>query len=649
MKAPSPIAGKLPDSAPGAAVAVVVVALSLESGGYGAEALGIAAALTWIAVLVTALGPARDRVLSRTFVLAAAALAFIAVFAAFSLGWSLDRGAGFEDVVRLSGYLGAFVLAGLLIRPGQGRSILLGLAAGLVAVSALALASRLAGIGGGDADLVASMRSSAGRLSYPVGYWNALGSMAAMAVPLLVWAAAEARGRAGAAIALGTMPIVGLTAYMTSSRGALIAIAIGAGVAIAASRSRGRAFAAFAVGVAVSIPAAVAATLGSGILDAPLATPGRAEAVVGAAVLVGVAAAALLGPPAVSRGAAIAIPGLRMRHVLAAAFAALVVLVLLAGPGRIAGDFAATSGREASTGSGDLSVTGSGRAQFWSTALDAAGDEPLRGIGAGSYGLYWNRYGNLETPVRNAHSEPLELLAELGIAGLAAFLVFFGAIAAAGVPPARDRGGRGGGPAAGAALGLIATGLVGVLIDWTWDVPATAVPILVAAALCANGTFAAGRSRSASTASTSIRIPAPAIALVAVVFAVPAIWAAGVLAASGNRLAASDEALAAGRLDDAATAARSAAAIEPWSSEPWLRLATIEQAAGNLAAARLDSIRAIELTPDDFRPWLLASGLEGELGNRGGLVAYGGRALILAPLVIPRASIEPGLGVGSGS
>ena len=103
-----------------------------------------------------------------------------------------------------------------------------------------------------------------------------------------------------------------------------------------------------------------------------------------------------------------------MRHVLAAALAALVALVVIVGPARIAGDFAATSGREATAGGAQLSVAGSGRAQFWSAALEAFADEPLRGIGSGSYGFYWNRHGTLETPVQNAHSEPLELLAELG-------------------------------------------------------------------------------------------------------------------------------------------------------------------------------------------------------------------------------------------
>ena len=306
-----------------------------------------------------------------------------------------------------------------------------------------------------------------------------------------------------------------------------------------------------------------------------------------------------------------------MRHVIAAALVALVALVLIVGPGRIAGDFAATSGREANAGQARLSVAGSGRAQFWSTAVDAFADEPLRGIGTGSYGLYWNRHGSLETPVQNAHSEPLELLAELGIAGLAAFVVFFAAVGTAGIRRARQPGGA----AAGAALGVIATGLVGIAIDWTWNVPSVAVCVLIAAAALTTRALEPAGSRSRarrgrrrcrrrSSRSSPRRSRSRAV------------WAGGVLAVAGDRLDASVDAFAAGHLDEAATAARSAAAAEPWSAEPWLRLATVEQAAGNLEAAQMDLRKAIELTPADFRPWLLASGLEANLGNARVASAY---------------------------
>jgi len=327
------------------------------------------------------------------------------------------------------------------------------------------------------------------------------------------------------------------------------------------------------------------------------------------------------------------------------ALVALAGLIIIVGPGRIAGDFASTSGREAEADSGQLSVTGSGRAQFWSAALAASGDEPLKGIGSGSFGLYWNRHGDLQTPVQSAHSEPLELLAELGPIGLVAFLAFFAAIAGSGIRRARTADGA----AAGAALGLIAAGLVGILIDWTWDVPAVAVPLLVAAAVLTAGALDSAPESAAAAPGRRFQVPAPAFAVLAVAFAVPAIWAGGLLAVATNRLDASGDALAAGRLDEAAAAARSAASAEPWAAEPWLRLATIEQAAGNLEAARMDARRAIELAPEDFRPWLLASELEDELGNEKAVLAYATRAFSLAPLVIQRASIKPSLGFSRGS
>jgi len=625
---------------PAIAVAVIVISLALDSGGYGGIGLGVATAAVWIAIVLAALGPGRERRFSRPFLLAAAALAAITLLAALSLGWSLDRSAGFTDVVRLSGYLGAFLLGGLLLGPGSGRSALAGAGAGLVVVCLLALGSRLLGTGSGDSGLVALIPSSAGRLSYPIGYWNALGALAAMAVPVLVWVASEDRVRRASGFALAGLPPALLTAYMTSSRGALIAAAIGAAVVIAAADSRSRALAGLAIGVLASVPALVAATLGSGILDEALSTPGRAEYVVLGCLLLGIAFAIVVGRPAVARSSAIRIPGLRMRHVLAAALAALVAVIALVGPAEIAGDFAAPSARATPSGLAQLSVAGSGRAQFWSAAIDAFAEQPLKGIGAGSYGLWWNRHGSLETPVENAHSEPLELLAELGVVGLVAFIAFFAAAAIPGIARARGRGGG----AAGAALGLIATGLVGILIDWTWDVPAVAACVLLAVAVLTGRALDPPDSLSAGEASPAARrivLPASVVALVAALMAIPAVWVGGVLAVASDRLAASEAALADGRLGEAAAAARSAAAAEPWAAEPWLRLATIEQAGGNLAAARLDVRRSIELTPADFRSWLLASSIEKSLGNTDVTYAYAARALALAPLVLPRAADDP--------
>ncbi len=199
-------------------------------------------------------------------------------------------------------------------------------------------------------------------------------------------------------------------------------------------------------------------------------------------MLVGFAIAVAAGPPAIERLGRMRFRGIKLRHVLVASVALLAVLLVLVGPGRIAGDFAAKSGRQAAPTGGTgirLSVSGSGRAQFWGSALDAFASAPVKGIGTGSFPTYWNQHGGLETPVQNAHSEPLELLAEVGPLGFLAFFTFFGVAAGTGIRRAR---GPDGAPA-GACLGVLATGLVGLLIDWTWDVPSVMVPVLVAAAL----------------------------------------------------------------------------------------------------------------------------------------------------------------------
>jgi O-Antigen ligase len=643
VKAPAGIVDRAAALESAVPLAVTIVAVSLVDGGYGGVAMGLGALATWLAVVVVAVFGRRERIYPTGFLTAVAALTLLAALSAFSLGWSPDPGSGFTDVVRVSAYLGFFILVGLLIRPGSGRAALVGIGAGLVTVAVIAIASRLLGLGGGDVALVASFPSSSGRLSYPLGYWNALGAMTAMAVPILVWLSSVLRSRGTSALVSACFVPVLLATYMTSSRGALVAAALGAFVAVAANPDRGRSFVALVVGAVAALPSILAATLASGILDAPWSGFGRSELVVCGAAVIGAGLAAAFGPALIDRSATIRVDGLRMRHVVATAAAVLAILILLVGPGELAGDFAAKQGREATGSAGStLSVTGSGRAQFWGAALDAFSAEPAKGIGAGGYETWWNRKGSLETPALNAHSEPLELLAELGPVGLLAFAAFFAIIASAGIRRSRSR--RGGGP--GAALGLLATAMVGFLIDWTWDLPAVVLPVLAAAAILTTRAFdepagaGGGEVRSGAVRDRLRRVPAPALALAAVILAIPSIWAGGALAVFTDRLDASDEALAAGRFDDAAEAARAAAAVESWSSAPWLRLAAIEGATGNVDAARRAAAAAVDRSPEDFRPWLLAAGIEGGLGNNQAAAAYAIRAVDLAPLVFPRASLD---------
>ncbi len=126
------------------------------------------------------------------------------------------------------------------------------------------------------------------------------------------------------------------------------------------------------------------------------------------------------------------------------------------------------------------SGSGSGRYQFWSAALDAFKAHPLDGIGAGGYEAYWHQHGSLAVPVRDAHSLFLESMAELGIVGLLLILGFLGVAIVSGARrgPTSARG-----AALGAALAVLATGIVSAAIDWTWELPACFGLVVLAAAL----------------------------------------------------------------------------------------------------------------------------------------------------------------------
>lgn len=628
-------------------VALAVLLLALPSGGFSPLAVGVATLVVWIAAILIVLAAAASRIeleLSPLLIWAGAAIAALAALTAISLGREVDDAVAFTDVVRLLGYLAVLVLVGVLAGRGDARRWLAGLALGIVAVAVVAIGARLLGTGG-DVELSADLPSAAGRLSFPLGYWNALGSLLAAAVPLLGWLAATARGRgaAGACIA-GLAPVL-TGILMTSSRGSIIAAGIGAVLLVAVFAAGRRAAAgALVSGFLFAVPALVAALVSPGFLDSAPAGIGGSELTVGAALIAGIAGATLLGRRVAKAIGGLGIWRLDPRLALGAVLVVAAVVIAILGPGRLVGDFG-SGGNAAREGAGIASTSGTGRSQLWSTALDAFADEPGAGIGAGGFSSFWNRNGSLDTPALNAHSEPLELLAELGIGGFAAFVGLVAIVIVAGFRRLGKRGDRSG--EAAAALAVFTTSLIGFSIDWTWDVPAAALPALVAAGLLCGRSMRrdAADGRNAGSSRSDL---GPVRGLVLIGLGVVGIWSAGVLSISSDRLDASDEALAEGKLGDAAAAARSAAALQPWSAAPWLQLGAVEQAAGNLSAARRAVQMAIERTPGSFEPWLLAAELERQLGDADVAAAYMERARRLAPLVLERAiRSEPAVGAGA--
>ena len=207
-----------------AAVAVLYVALAVANGGYSSELTAGATVGVWWAVVI---GLAWERGLARAFPAAAvgagACLAALAAWTAISIGWASDDGGAFVEVVRALGYLGLFVLVVIasprasarmwLERPRAGPRGRRRTGASPAASSRRSSATRIS---------ARFLPAAAGRLSYPIGYWNGLAAAMAAGVLLLVWLGGHARAAWLRAVAVAAIPLPILVIYFASSRGGVI-------------------------------------------------------------------------------------------------------------------------------------------------------------------------------------------------------------------------------------------------------------------------------------------------------------------------------------------------------------------------------------------------------------------------------------------
>ena len=117
------------------------------------------------------------------------------------------------------------------------------------------------------------------------------------------------------------------------------------------------------------------------------------------------------------------------------------------------------------------------------------------------------------------------------------------------------------------------------------------------------------------------------------VVAAAAIWAGGISFLTEAKLGDSRDAVSAGDLPAAAQDARDAITIQPWSADPRLQVALVEELAGHLKAANRDLGEAIERAPRDWQLWFVRARLEVKIGK----VDAALRALHRARALNPRA------------
>ena len=451
------------------------------SGGFlpGPVALG-ATALAVALVLWITLADRPWRALSGGYVAGAACLALLAAWTIASATWSDAAARAVVEYDRVLLYLLGFLLVGAIGRtPERLRWVVRGIALAAFVTCLCGLVTRLApDVWAIDPEL------AEGRLSYPLGYWNALGLLAVIGIVTSLALTSDDREAAVVRVlGAATVPVLTATLLLTFSRGAM-AVGVAALVAlIFAGRPR-----ALLSGLLAAVPAAAVAAVsayGAELLASPEPTSAAATAQGhDVALVVGLAAALA----AVLRTVLLALDRRMQRVVLPArlrrptvAWSAMGILVAagaaaavaLGGPDAISRQYdrfveGDAVGRVDDDLRGRLADPGNnGRIQQWRVALDAFGREPLRGGGAGTYALDWERHRPATYQVEDAHSLYAEILGELGIVGLVlvlgAILLVLGGFAACARGPDRVPG--------GALLGAGVAWTLHAGIDWHWEMP----------------------------------------------------------------------------------------------------------------------------------------------------------------------------------
>jgi len=613
--------------------------LGIDGAGYDIVVSSQVGVVVWWVVLVaSAWGVLPAARLRRAAWAALALLACFVAWTALATTWSLSSERSLQELSRVACYLGVLLLA-IAIHRDRDRAIrhtVNAVGAAVTVIALLALISRLAPGSFPASHVTASFLGGAqGRLSWPLNYWNGLGALIALGLPLLLSTATSARTLAAQAAAAGSLPLLALCGYLTFSRGgaAASAIAVLAFLALAPNRIPKLATTLLAAaGSAVLIVGAVhRSAIVRGLYGHAATVEGR-QLLVAIVFVCGAVAIAQVGiglagrhgtPPRLLRVS----PG-RARLLLAGAVAfALVAAVGVRAPSRLSNawnDFkhpntSSLSNLPARFGS----VSGTGRYEYWKVGVHATSSgHLLGGWGPGTFQLVWLPRASVGGYVTNAHSLYVETLTEVGLTGLALLMGFLllVLVAAVGAVVGGRHEGRTG--AAGTTAALLAF-MVSALVEWVWQLPVLpAIFLLLAAAVLAPSkrTAAVGR-RGRFLLRTGF-----------VVAALGCLAAIGIPLATTSAVRKSQAAVDAGNISLALADARSAVRLQPAASSAQLQEALVLELQHDFPAALAAARNATRDEPQNWSDWLVLSRLDAETGHARASVAAYRRARSLNPL-----------------
>lgn len=596
-------------------VAAATFLLSYADGTYALDGRSALAVAVWWAVLVAVAVGVRGGAWTTTALVSVGLLVALGGWTLASVAWASDAELAYSEFARVALYLGLFVLVVLLARRPLAGYWSDGLAIGILAVAVLALASRFYPNAIGSDAGVAYLPTLRSRLSYPIGYWNGLGILAGMGMPLLLGSALRARARLIRALFLAGMPALAGTIYLTSSRGAVATAMVGLLVFVALCRRRwaalGAMFLAGAASVAVVEVLSSRTSLANGLTGAITASEGRSAAawLIVICVVTGLLYAVGLSVPGSRR-----VPNPVFGWIVVAlAGLAVLVAALAAHPIRRIDQFkrppsSLVTPQHDFVKTHLLSASGGGRWQFWEAAVAEFHHHPLLGGGAGSYAAWWAQHGTLATSIQNAHSLYLETLGELGVIGftLLAVLVLVGLAAVVRAARANEDDDSW---IVAAVGGAFCAFLLAAGIDWMWELTSVAVVAVV----CLGITVVLGgvsvRWRATSRTNRLIW------RVCGVVVAFALIMAEAIPLVAQLRIGASQRASRQGDTEAALSDARAAIRVEPWAATPYLQLALVYEQSGDLTSARAELERARARNPDGWQIALVSARVETELGD----------------------------------
>lgn len=650
MRLPRPRSSRLRYLFTAGLITVAFFWIAWDNGSYGLEsrnALGIA--IWWTVIVVIVFGLLPREISSRASLTIGALMGALALWMLTSLLWTASAEKTFDEFNRLTLYFGVFVLACTIVSRTSLSCWIDGLAAALSLVAGVALVSRLFPGSFQTRDLETFLPAAVTRLSFPLGYWNGLAILVALAVPLLLGIAVVGRTPAIRGIALAPVPVIASVIYLGSSRGGVVCAVLGGLVFLVLTERRWVAGSAVAVCTLGSSVAIAVLVQRAELVDGPLRTDLVERQGRSAALLIMLACAATgtvwgIGTR-VLLGRGIDSPPIVGWVVVLAAVVVAAIGVRSAGPVEQLRTFKKPPSELEVIDRGDfvtqhlLSSRGSGRWQFWDAALDQWRQAPLWGDGAGSYESWWAEQGSISLFVKDAHSLYLEVLGELGLVGFALVLALVGSGVSVGVVRARAASGTE--RVQVAALTAVFTSYAAsASFDWVWELTAVSVVGFVALGLVSGPATAAPASLSVIQGEAPRQRPGGfGLGVAAVLIAWVLVFAQAIPLLAQRELDKSQAASARGNAREALDAAESARDIQPWAATPYLQLALVSEQIGALPVARTWIGRAIARDQEDWRLWLVAARVDTKLGR----VAVAERSLKRAVELNPRSPLFKGL------